>query len=97
MSPAGGKWWRLKYRYGNKEKLLSLGVYPDVSLKDARTRRDELRTVRGNGIDPGIHRNDSTAKRRISRGCQRLPLSTELKRSASLRCSRMATRLAVLV
>ncbi|MEO5861694.1 MAG: Arm DNA-binding domain-containing protein [Burkholderiales bacterium] len=55
VSPAGGKWWPLKYRYGNKKKPLSLGVYPDVSLKDARTRRDELRTVRGNGIDPGVH------------------------------------------
>jgi len=31
---SGGKWWRLKYRYGGKEKRLSLGVYPDVSLKD---------------------------------------------------------------
>ncbi len=31
VSPAGGKWWRLKYRFGGKEKRLSLGVYPDVS------------------------------------------------------------------
>ena len=43
VSPKGGKWWRLKYRYGNKEKRFSLGVYPDVSLKDARQRRDEAR------------------------------------------------------
>lgn len=39
LSPAGGKWWRLKYRFGGKEKRLSLGVYPDVSLKEARDRR----------------------------------------------------------
>ena len=45
VTPAGGKWWRLKYRFDNKEKLLSLGVYPDVSLKAARIRRDELRTL----------------------------------------------------
>ena len=38
VSPAGGKWWRLKYRFDGKEKRLSLGVYPDVSLKDARDR-----------------------------------------------------------
>ena len=56
VTPAGGKWWRLKYRFDNKEKLLSLGVYPDVSLKAARIRRDELRTVLANGIDPGVHR-----------------------------------------
>ena len=56
VTPAGGKWWRLKYRFDNKEKLLSLGVYPDVSLKAARVRRDELRTLLANGIDPGVHR-----------------------------------------
>ena len=56
VTPTGGKWWRLKYRFDNKEKLLSLGVYPDVSLKAARIRRDELRTLLANGIDPGVHR-----------------------------------------
>jgi hypothetical protein len=35
VAPAGGKWWRLKYRFNGKEKRLSLGVYPDVSLKVA--------------------------------------------------------------
>ena len=39
-SPAGGKWWRLRYRFGSKEKRLSLGVYPDVGLRDTRYRRD---------------------------------------------------------
>lgn len=38
--PNGAKYWRLKYRHAGKEKLLALGVYPDVSLKDARGRRD---------------------------------------------------------
>ena len=56
VTPTGGKWWRLKYRFDNKEKLLSLGVYPDVSLKAARIRRDELRTLLANGIDPGVNR-----------------------------------------
>jgi Arm DNA-binding domain len=36
VSPTGGKWWRLKYRFDGKGKRLSVGVYPDVSLKDAR-------------------------------------------------------------
>ena len=39
----GSKYWRLKYRYSGKEKLLALGVYSDVSLKDARLRRDSAR------------------------------------------------------
>ena len=39
VAPSGGKWWRLKYRFGGKEKRLSLGVYPDVPLKTARAAR----------------------------------------------------------
>lgn len=42
IAPNGGKWWRLKYRIGGKEKRLSLGLYPDVSLKDARERSDKF-------------------------------------------------------
>ncbi|MBX9641568.1 MAG: Arm DNA-binding domain-containing protein, partial [Mycobacteriaceae bacterium] len=56
VTPAGGKWWRLKYRFDNKEKLLSLGTYPDVSLKDARGRRDAARKLLADGIDPGENR-----------------------------------------
>ena len=53
VNPAGGKWWRWKYRFGGKEKRLSLGVYPDVSLKSARKRRDAVRQQLAAGIDPG--------------------------------------------
>ena len=56
VAPAGGKWWRLKYRFGGKEKRLSLGVYPDVGLKDARQRRDDARKLLADGIDPGENR-----------------------------------------
>jgi integrase len=56
VAPSGGKWWRLKYRFGSKEKRLSLGVYPDVSLKDARERRDEARKFLAKGIDPALQR-----------------------------------------
>jgi integrase len=56
VSPTGGKWWRLKFRYGGKEKLLSLGTYPEVSLKDARQRRDDARKLLANGVDPGVNR-----------------------------------------
>jgi integrase len=56
LSPSGGKWWRLKYRFDNKEKRLSLGVYPDVRLKDARDRRDEARKLLAEGIDPSENR-----------------------------------------
>jgi integrase len=56
VAPAGGKWWRLKYRFGGKEKRLSLGVYPDVTLKDARERRDQARKLLANGTDPSENR-----------------------------------------
>ena len=56
VAPAGGKWWRLKYRFGGKEKRLSLGVYPDVSLKQARRRREEARQLLARKIDPSEHR-----------------------------------------
>jgi integrase len=56
VSPSGGKWWRLKYRYKGKEKRLSLGVFPDVSLKDARDRRDAARKLLSEGVDPSENR-----------------------------------------
>jgi integrase len=63
ISPAGGKWWRLKYRFDGKEKRISLGVYPDVSLKDARDRRDEARKLLANGIDPSENRKAAKSSR----------------------------------
>lgn len=63
VTPAGGKWWRFRYKFDNKEKLLSLGVYPDVGLKGARERRDEARKLLAQGIDPGENRKaQKTAK-----------------------------------
>ncbi len=56
VMPNGGRWWRLKYRVDGKEKLLSLGTYPDVSLKQARERRDAARRQLADGIDPGAKR-----------------------------------------
>jgi integrase len=56
VTPAGGKWWRFKYRRDGREKQLSLGTYPDVSLKSARKRRDEAREQVAENIDPSAHR-----------------------------------------
>ncbi len=61
VAPAGGKWWRLKYRFDGKEKRLSLGVYPDVNLKDARNRRDAARKLLADGIDPSENRKAQKA------------------------------------
>ena len=45
VTPTGSKRWRLKYRFAGKEKLLSLGIYPEIGLRAARTRREELRSL----------------------------------------------------
>jgi hypothetical protein len=54
VAPNGSKYWRFKYRFGDKEKLLALGVYPEVTLASARAKRDEARKLLSNDIDPGL-------------------------------------------
>ncbi len=63
VAPTGGKWWRLKYRFGGKEKRVALGVYPDVSLQDARKQRDAARKLLSQGVDPGAVRKAQKAAR----------------------------------
>lgn len=52
INPSGGKYWRLKCRFNGKEKRLALGIYPDVSLNDAKHKRDEIKQQLINDIDP---------------------------------------------
>jgi integrase len=79
VTPSGGKWWRFRYKFDGKEKLLSLGVYPDVPLasrvikdeetgktrkiKGARELRDEARELLAQGVDPGENRKAQKATR----------------------------------
>lgn len=56
VTPAGGRWWRQRYRYAGKEQLLSLGTYPEVSLSAAREKRDAIRRQLAAGIDPSAQR-----------------------------------------
>ena len=53
VTPSGGKLWRLKYRFGGTEKLLTVGTYPQTSLAEARQKRDDARVLLEKGIDPG--------------------------------------------
>ena len=55
VTPTGGKWWRFKYRYDGKEKQLSFGTFPLVSLTEARGKRDAFRALLADGIDPSVH------------------------------------------
>ena len=52
--PSGGRLWRLKYRFSGKEKRLSFGAYPIISLKEARIKRDDAKLMLENGNDPAI-------------------------------------------
>ncbi|HZJ17491.1 MAG TPA: integrase arm-type DNA-binding domain-containing protein [Chthoniobacteraceae bacterium] len=61
VTPNGGRWWRLRYRFDGKEKLISLGTYPDTGLKAARERRDAARRLLESGVDPSEARRAEKA------------------------------------
>ena len=62
---AGGKYWRMDYRYGGKRKTLAPGVYPAVSLAKARKRRDTARELPADGIDPNQAKREEKQSKAI--------------------------------
>jgi integrase len=66
VTPNGGRWWRFKYRIDGREKLLSLGTYPDVLLAKARQKRDDARRLLTDEIDPSTARQADRAGRENS-------------------------------
>ena len=74
VHPNGSRYWRLQYRYGGKQKMLALGVYPDVSLADARARRDEARKLLANGIDPGEKKRNDKVEQEEARTFEQLAI-----------------------
>lgn len=56
VHPSGSKYWRLQYRFSGKQKMLALGVYPEVSLSEARRRREDARQLIANNVDPSERR-----------------------------------------
>jgi len=65
VTTGGSKLWRLRYRFGGKQKMLSLGAFPEISLATARTRRDDARKLIANGLDPSTQRKEDKAKSKI--------------------------------
>jgi integrase len=61
VTPSGGRLWRFRYRLGGVEKLLTLGAYPDVSLKRAREKRDDARKLVADDVDPSVKRQAERA------------------------------------
>ena len=66
VHPNGSKYWRLAYRYGGKQKKLSFGVYPEVSLAEARKRREAARALLREGRDPMVERRVEKVARAIA-------------------------------
>ena len=66
IHPNGGKYWQLAYRFAGKQKTLTLGVYPDVSLADARERREQARKLLTNGSDPGAVKQTQKRQAKIA-------------------------------
>jgi integrase len=64
VKPSGSRLWQMKYRFDGKEKLLSCGAYPAVSLVQARTRRDDARALLADGTDPGQAKQEQKALKR---------------------------------
>jgi len=66
ITPEGGRWWRLKYRVNGKERGLSLGVYPTVSLKSAREKREDAKALLADGIDPSEQRRSAKLEQAVT-------------------------------
>lgn len=88
VKPNGAKWWRLDYSIGGKRKTLSVGVYPDIGLKEARDRADETRRFVATGTDPSDARKAKKAEqakaletdRRIAEGLPAIDSFEEIAR-----------------
>ena len=65
LHPNGSKYWRVKYRFLGKEKVLALGVWPKISLTDARKYRNEAKTVLKSGQDPNLVKQNILIKKQI--------------------------------
>lgn len=64
ISPAGGKLWRVKYRFQGKESRMALGVYPEVGLAEARERCDAARKLLAHGTDPAAVKREEKARQK---------------------------------
>ncbi len=84
VKTTGARYWRLKYRIAGKEKKLALGVYPDVSLAEARIKRDDARKIISEGGDPGEKKRKEKLTQKISATNTFHALATEWHQHKSL-------------
>ncbi|EHI0520459.1 integrase arm-type DNA-binding domain-containing protein, partial [Escherichia coli] len=92
VKTTGARYWRLKYRIAGKEKKLALGVYPDVSLAEARIKRDDARKIISEGGDPGEKKRKEKLTQKISATNTFHALATEWHQHKSLSWSESYAR-----
>ena len=66
VQPSGAKWWRYRYRFNGTAKMLSMGVYPDVTLKEARNQQAHFKELLAQGTDPSQHRQEQKQQEAIA-------------------------------
>ena len=84
LTPAGHKWWRFKYRFAGKENQVSLGVYPKVSIAEARTKYAALRTMLAEGTDPSTFVQAERAEQKAEAARQLAPTRFMLDNDGAL-------------
>ena len=77
VMPSGSKYWRMKYRHAGKENRLALGVYPEVSLSEARDKRDEARKQLKEGSDPSAFKKESKQAAKVATANSFEPIARE--------------------
>ena len=94
IAPRGTKAWRFKYRFADKEKRISMGIYPEVSLKLARERRDDSRKLLARDIDPSAYRKaQKQSKRQWARNSFEAVAAEWLAKHSPNWCASYARRL----
>ncbi|EPJ7275270.1 TPA: tyrosine-type recombinase/integrase [Raoultella planticola] len=85
VNPNGSRYWRLKYRIAGKEKLLALGVYPDITLADARQKRADAKKVLAAGGDPGQEKQEEkqAKEQAVANSFERLAMEWHTHKSTS--------------
>ena len=81
VMPTGSKYWRMNYRFEGKQKTLALGVYPDVSLSDARDSKNETLAMLAGGNDPAVPKREARIEAAQQKALDKLaitPLSFRL-------------------
>ena len=76
LHPSGSKYWRMKYRFMGKEKLLAIGVWPEVSLTEARNKRNEAKLILKSGKDPSVDKKNENS---LGTFCKAIPLSQYMR------------------